>query len=102
MAELEHAHHCTPDDHNHGSSAHAHGHGHGHDFAAANRAFFDQHAHEHSHGHDDAHSRERSVRQVNALRKAWPELFDEDSTVAMDYACGTGTSALLHCNGPSC
>ena len=47
--------------------------------------------HEHSHGHANAHGRERAIRQVNALRKAWPELFDEDSTIAMDYACGTGT-----------
>ncbi|KAI0695119.1 S-adenosyl-L-methionine-dependent methyltransferase [Cerioporus squamosus] len=94
MAEPDHAHHhSSPDDHDH---EHTHGHE-KHDFAAANRAFFDQHAHEHSHGHNDAHSRERAIRQVNALRKAWPELFDEDSTVAMDYACGTGLVSQQLC-----
>lgn len=87
VMDSEHVHGSHSASHQHSHTTHEHDH----DFAAANRAYFDEHAHEHSHGHDNAHGRERAIRQVNALRKAWPELFDEDSTIAMDYACGTGT-----------
>ncbi|KAM5542807.1 hypothetical protein V8D89_003768 [Ganoderma adspersum] len=59
----------------------------GGDFAAANQAYFDQRAHQladHGHGH------ELGRKNVAAMRKAWPEVFNEDDTVAMDYACGMG------------
>ena len=62
------------------------------DFAAANTAYFDEQAgqlQDHGHGH------ELGRKNVAAMRKAWPELFDEDETVAMDYACGTGLGFLL-------
>ena len=55
------------------------------DFAAANKAYFDEQAYK-----DHGHGQELGRRNVAAMCKAWPELFDEDETVAMDYACGTG------------
>ena len=60
-----------------------------HNFAVANRTHFDERAQ----GIEDSHPEapELARREVRAMRKAWPDLFDEDSTVAMDYACGTGT-----------
>nr|VWO98244.1 Beta-glucosidase (EC [Ganoderma boninense] len=64
------------------------------DFAAANTAYFDQRAHQlgdHGHGH------ELGRKNVAAMRKAWPELFDEDRTVAMDYACGIGNVSQTLC-----
>ena len=63
------------------------------DSATANRAYFDEQAgqlRDHGHGH------ELGRRNVAAMRRAWPELFDEDTTVAMDYACGTGLAFLSH------
>ncbi|KAH9911686.1 S-adenosyl-L-methionine-dependent methyltransferase [Epithele typhae] len=64
-----------------------------HDFAAANKTHFDARATA-AHG-DDPHdspahpeNTERARRTVNAMRQWWPELFDEDRTEAMDYACG--------------
>ena len=58
------------------------------DFASANKAHFDQRAHQLS---DHGHGHELGRKNVAAMRKAWPELFDEDNTVAMDYACGMGS-----------
>ncbi|KAI1791564.1 S-adenosyl-L-methionine-dependent methyltransferase [Ganoderma leucocontextum] len=58
------------------------------DFAEANKAYFDQRVHQlgdHGHGH------ELGRNNIAAMRKVWPELFDEDKTVAMDYACGMGS-----------
>ena len=60
-------------------------------FASANKAYFNQRAHQladHGHGH------ELGRKNVAAMHKAWPELFDEDNTVAMDYACGMGSLFL--------
>ena len=64
------------------------------DFASANKAYFDQQARQlgdHGHGH------ELGRKNVAVMRKAWPELFDEDNTVAMDYACGMGSAFLSSC-----
>ena len=58
------------------------------DFASANKAYFDQRAHQLS---DHGHGHELGRKNVAAMRKAWPELFDEDNTVVMDYACGMGS-----------
>lgn len=80
------------DSHTHEHTHHGHAtheHGHGHDFAAANREFFDEHAHELENVHQ-----ELAARNVKAMRDAWPGLFDEDRTTAMDYACGTGASVF--------
>ena len=63
-------------------------------FASANKAYFDQRAHQladHGHGH------ELGRKNVAAMRKAWPELFDEENAVAMDYACGMGSVFLSSC-----
>ena len=92
----EHLHHIPSVSCSHGGHDHAHihepqGHGHTHDFAAANRAFFDDHAHEHSSG-AHPHAGELATREVNAMRRFWPDLFDEEQTVVMDYACGVGAS----------
>lgn len=101
MATHGHAHgdHAIPVAHTHGEHHHSgpgheheHGSGPSHDFAAANRAYFDEHAHEIEHMHPHAHS--LAVKEVEAMRRAWPELFDEERTVAMDYACGTGASVF--------
>ncbi|TBU29336.1 S-adenosyl-L-methionine-dependent methyltransferase [Dichomitus squalens] len=62
------------------------------EFAAANKAYFDEQAH-----HDHGHGQELGRRNVAAMRKTWPELFDEDETVAMDYACGTGNVSRQLC-----
>ena len=59
---------------------------HAEDFAAANKAYFDEQAYK-----DHGHGQELGRRNVAAMCKAWPELFNEDETVAMDYACGTGS-----------
>ncbi|KAI0806738.1 S-adenosyl-L-methionine-dependent methyltransferase [Fomes fomentarius] len=79
-------------------SSRCHGHEHEHHFAAANRAYFDEHAHTHSGGaaaHPHAH--ELAVREVSAMQRFWPDLFDEERTVAMDYACGTGMVSQQLC-----
>ncbi|PIL33030.1 hypothetical protein GSI_04479 [Ganoderma sinense ZZ0214-1] len=46
---------------------------------------------------DYGHGHELGRKNVAAMRKAWPELFDEDTTVAMDYACGTGNVSQTLC-----
>ena len=68
-------------------------------FATANEAHFDQRARP----SDDSHHEnpELARRTLAAMNKAWPELFDEDYTEAMDYACGTGASPQLGCFGAS-
>ena len=71
---------------------------HQHDFAEANRAYFDARAN--ATGTDEAHheSPELARREVRAMVRAWPELFDEEHTEALDYACGTGApSSILVC-----
>ncbi|KAI0738026.1 S-adenosyl-L-methionine-dependent methyltransferase [Daedaleopsis nitida] len=83
--------------------AHEHGHnhhdghgGHPHDFAAANRAHFDEHAHKHT-GVSHAHADQLAIRAIDAFRKAWPDLFDDERTTVLDYACGTGAVSRQLC-----
>ena len=68
-------------------------------FATANEAHFDQRARPSDDSHHENH--ELARRTLAAMNKAWPELFDEDYTEAMDYACGTGASPQLGCFGAS-
>ncbi|KAI0373156.1 S-adenosyl-L-methionine-dependent methyltransferase [Pilatotrama ljubarskyi] len=70
------------------SSAHTH-----HDFAQANKAFFDEHAH----GHRHPEARKLGQKNVAAMRRAYPTLFDEDTTEVLDYACGTGLLSQALC-----
>ena len=63
-----------------------------HDFVAANRAHFDGRAHIIEETH--AETPELARREIRAMLKAWPKLFEEDTTEAMDYACGTGALLL--------
>ncbi|KAM5534036.1 hypothetical protein V8D89_012299 [Ganoderma adspersum] len=64
------------------------------DFSAENKAYFDQRAHKlRDHGHGHVLGR----KNVAAMREAWPELFDEDNAVAMDYACGMGNVSQTLC-----
>ncbi|KAG9088205.1 hypothetical protein FS749_002344 [Ceratobasidium sp. UAMH 11750] len=67
-----------------------HGHAHDHQPAGlveANRQHFDSRAH--AHGYDsNATAQELGKKCSSAILKAVP--FDEDKTVVMDYACGTG------------
>ena len=86
-------------DHKHGDAspahAHAHGHGHGHDFAAANKAYFDEYAHNAEEMF--ANWRNMARKEVDAMRAQWPALFDKERTVVLDFACGVGTSRRLLC-----
>ena len=68
---------------------------HQHDFAEANRAYFDARAN--ATGTDEAHheSPELARREVRAMVRAWPELFDEEHTDVLDYACGTGAFSCI-------
>ncbi|KAI0738019.1 S-adenosyl-L-methionine-dependent methyltransferase [Daedaleopsis nitida] len=77
--------------------AHAHGHSHGAtqpahgehvDFAAANKAYFDEHADKLLEMHPEWPAMSR--RQVEAMRTEWPGLFDKEHTVVLDFACGIG------------
>lgn len=88
--QLHHTHHHhDPVDFNHG---HHHHHGDGKDYAAANRDYFDEKAKEY-----DAvpGAQEAARRIVRAILEAYGDLFKEDSTTVLDYACGTGTKALM-------
>ena len=77
---------------------HGHGHGHGHDdFAAANKAYFDEHADKLEEMHPEW--REMSRKQVEVMRTEWPDLFDKERTEVLDFACGIGSSRSLQ--GPS-
>lgn len=67
-----------------------HAHDELHDFHAANRAFFDQHARELRHP-DALKLREKNVA---AMVRAYPALFDEEQTEVLDYACGVGASIV--------
>lgn len=64
---------------------------HGHDFAAANKAYFDEHADKVEEMHPEW--RAASRKQVEAMRAEWPALFDKDCTAALDFACGIGASS---------
>ncbi|KAI0628798.1 S-adenosyl-L-methionine-dependent methyltransferase [Trametes polyzona] len=80
--------------HTHGQGHNsAHTHEHHHDFAQANKAFFDHHAHE-AHHPDALKLREKNVR---AMLRAYPQLFDEERTTVLDYACGVGLLSQALC-----
>ncbi|KAL1947203.1 hypothetical protein VTO73DRAFT_14164 [Trametes versicolor] len=68
---------------------HAHAHAHaGDDVTEANRAYFDEHAHKVEEEHPEA--RQVGLNSVNAMRTAYPTLFDAEHTEVLDFACGTG------------
>ncbi|OCH86196.1 S-adenosyl-L-methionine-dependent methyltransferase [Obba rivulosa] len=79
-------------DHDH---AHAHSsHGHSHDYASANREFFDKEAH----NTDDRPSHVAITKTIiSAMREEYPDLFNEDTTTVLDYACGTGVFSRELC-----
>ncbi|KAG1868895.1 S-adenosyl-L-methionine-dependent methyltransferase [Suillus tomentosus] len=83
--QLEH--HC-PDSHGHGSP-NPHGssqvHEEQHNFKEHNKNYFNEHGH-HYNDHPDGH--ELARRLGAAMINAYP--FEEDSTLVLDYACGTG------------
>ena len=65
----------------------SHSHGSVHDYEGSNKAYYDQHAQE----YDERPSAQILARRIaSAMRRKHPALFDEDATVLMDYACGTG------------
>ncbi|CAE6444247.1 unnamed protein product [Rhizoctonia solani] len=86
--------------HTHEGGGAEHHHSHSHDPAVhshhtpggikeANRQHFDSQAHHHSDGYEASPARQlASKKAVAAILEAVP--FDEDKTVVMDYACGTG------------
>ena len=73
--------------HAHSHHHHHHGHTHGHDFAGENQKHYDATAAEYDARPD---VQELARRVCAAMLKAFPALFDEEQTVLMDYACGTG------------
>ncbi|CEL54548.1 putative methyltransferase C1347,09 OS=Schizosaccharomyces pombe (strain 972 / ATCC 24843) GN=SPBC1347.09 PE=3 SV=1 [Rhizoctonia solani AG-1 IB] len=55
----------------------------------ANRQYFDSQAHHHSDGYEASPARQLATKKaIAAILEAVP--FDEDKSVVMDYACGTG------------
>ena len=72
-----------------------------HEFMEANNTYFDGRAN--TAGADEAHheSPELARREVRAMLRAWPELFDEEHTEVLDYACGTGAPPPLYLVSPS-
>ncbi|KAJ1310554.1 hypothetical protein OPQ81_007284 [Rhizoctonia solani] len=73
--------------HSHDPSAHSH-HAPG-DIKEANRQYFDSQAHHHSEGYEASPARQLATRKAVAAILDTVQ-FDEDKTVVMDYACGTG------------
>ena len=61
---------------------------HSHDFEVANKAFYDKQAQEYDERPD---AQILARRLASAMRQRYPNLFDEDTTTLMDYACGPGT-----------
>ncbi|KAF8682959.1 S-adenosyl-L-methionine-dependent methyltransferase [Rhizoctonia solani] len=79
---------------------HHHSHSHSHDIAAdshpneggvkeANRQYFDSQAHHHSGGYEASPARQLATQKAAATILEAVS-FDEDKTIVMDYACGTG------------
>ena len=83
----------------HGASQ-APGLAHDHDFAAANKAYFNEHANDYQAMHPEAHA--TAGLQIAAIRAQWPELFDKERTTVMDFACGIGASASALLAGFTC
>ncbi|KAG2139026.1 S-adenosyl-L-methionine-dependent methyltransferase [Suillus clintonianus] len=87
MTEHHHAqqggqHHCS---HGHPHSSHHHDHEDQHNLKEFNRNHFDEHAHQYN---DHPEARGLARRLGAAMINAYP--FKEDSTLVLDYACGTG------------
>ncbi|CAE6514580.1 unnamed protein product [Rhizoctonia solani] len=94
------SHHTHTHTHEGGDSGHHHSHSHSHDptghshhapggIKEANRQHFDSQAHHNSGGYEASPARQLAAKKaVAAILEAVP--FDEDKTVVMDYACGTG------------
>lgn len=61
--------------------------GHDHDFISANEAHFDAEAHKFE---ARTEGRELAKRVGKAITETYPDLFDEDKTEVMDFACGPG------------
>ncbi|KAG2132866.1 S-adenosyl-L-methionine-dependent methyltransferase [Suillus bovinus] len=86
-SDVDAQHHCTHS-HNH-VSPNPHGspqiHEGQHGFKEFNKNYFDEHGHRYN-DHPDAHelARRLGVAMINAYT------FNEDSTLVLDYACGTG------------
>lgn len=79
--------------HSHAGGSHSHSHSHAHDqtthdWAAANKEYFDKEA-----AANDVRPEwlQMAQRGTAAMRKRYPDLFDEDRTVLLEFACGTGT-----------
>jgi len=82
--------HTHTHDHSGGGQSHSHSHAQdqsAHDWAAANKEHFDNAA-----AANDARPEwlEMAQRGTAAMRKKYPDLFDEDKTALLDFACGTG------------
>jgi hypothetical protein len=60
---------------------------HEHDYIAANEAYFDVEAQKNV---EKPQKVQLARRVCNAIRKAYPELWNDESTEMMDFACGTG------------
>ncbi|KAI0628797.1 S-adenosyl-L-methionine-dependent methyltransferase [Trametes polyzona] len=71
----------------HSHSDHTHTHDH-HDFKQANEEHFDKAAPNVEHEHP--YARELGIKNVEAMRETYPDLFDKERTEVLDFACGTG------------
>lgn len=77
--------------HPHAHDHHAHaGHGHTHGYAKADQEFFDQNFAMFE--RPDVVDATRRV--AAAVRERYPSLFNAESTMLLDYACGTGKGVL--------
>jgi len=85
----DHAQHHCPYGHSHGSPQ---VHEDQHNLKEINKNYFDEHGHRYN-DHPEAH--ELARRLGAAMIKAYP--FEEDSTLVLDYACGTGQSCIMKC-----
>ncbi|KAI0964325.1 hypothetical protein AcW1_001169 [Taiwanofungus camphoratus] len=64
-----------------------HGVPHPQNFSSANKDFFNEIAPQYN---DKPEAVEGARRITSAMRRTYPLLFDEENTILMDYACGTG------------
>ncbi|CCM04533.1 uncharacterized protein FIBRA_06714 [Fibroporia radiculosa] len=76
------------------SHFHEHEHEHAHAFSAANKEHFDKTAHEFD---ERPHAQALARSLAAAMRTRYPDLFIEDTTAMMEYACGTGLTSRELC-----
>ena len=69
----------------------SHPHDAAHDYEHSNQAYYDQHAQRFD---ERPNAQILAQRLASAMRRDQALLFDEETTVLMDYACGTGQSGL--------